>query len=55
MATGIFTKIGDGLSPQTAYRPDFETGPGGPLGYNPIKWELTGETALTMTIRYQTQ
>jgi hypothetical protein len=55
MATGVFNKQGDGLSPQTPIEPDFTSGPGGPLGYIPVMWEQIGETALTMTVRYQTQ
>jgi hypothetical protein len=56
MEIGTFQKQGDGLSQETAFRPDFETGPGGPLGYTPVMWEsVGGETATTMTVRYQTQ
>ena len=55
METGTFQKIGSGDSVLDAIRPDFESGPGGPLGYTPVMWESTGETATTMTVRYQTQ
>ena len=54
--TGTFQKQGDGLTMETAFRPDFETGPDGPLGYTPVMWEInSGETATTMTVNYQTQ
>ena len=53
METGTFQKTGSGDSTQDAIRPDFESAPGGPLGYTPVMWESTGETATTMTVRYQ--
>jgi len=54
MEIGTFQKQGDGLSQETAFRPDFESAPGGPLGYEPVMWEsVGGETATTMTVRYQ--
>ena len=55
METGTFQKTGAGtqLDP---IRPDFETAPGGPLGYTQVMWEsVGGETATTMTVKYQTQ
>ena len=53
METGTFQKTGSGDSTHDAIRPDFESAPGGPLGYTPVMWESTGETATTMTVRYQ--
>jgi len=54
--TGTFQKTGSGETQEDPIRPDFETGPGGPLGYTPVMWEsVGGETATTMTVRYQTQ
>ena len=53
METGTFQKKGAGTQ-QDPIQPDFETGPGGPLGYTPVMWEsVGGETATTMTVRYQ--
>jgi hypothetical protein len=54
METGTFQKKGDGTQ-EDPIQPDFESAPGGPLGYTPVMWESTGETATTMTVRYQTQ
>ena len=48
METGTFQKIGSGDSVLDAIRPDFSI-----LGYTPVMWESTGETATTMTVRYQ--
>ena len=54
MEIGTFQKTGTGESPEDPIRPDFESGPGGPLGYTPVMWEsVGGETATTMTVRYQ--
>ena len=55
METGTFQKKGAGTQ-EDPIRPDFETTPGGPLGYQPVMWEsVGGETATTMTVRYQSQ
>jgi hypothetical protein len=53
--TGTFQKQGDGLTMETAFRPDFESAPGGPLGYTPVIWQSVGETDTTMTVEYQAQ
>jgi hypothetical protein len=50
MITGTFPKIGTGVSPQDAKRPDFTS-----LGFSPQIWELISETGSTMTVSYQTQ
>ena len=59
METGTFPKItenpdseGNALGSQmNPIRPDFSS-----LGYQPVMWEsVGGETATTMTVRYQTQ
>ena len=50
METGTFQKTGTGESQEDPIRPDFSI-----LGYTPVMWESTGETATTMTVRYQTQ
>ena len=56
METGTFQKIGSGISPMDdPIRPDWESGPSGPLGYTPVMWESASETATTMTVRYATQ
>lgn len=56
METGTFQKIGTGISPMDdPIRPDFESAPGGPLGYTPVIWQSVGETATTMTVEYQAQ
>jgi hypothetical protein len=53
METGTFQKKGAGTQ-EDPIRPDFESAPGGPLGYTPVMWEsVGGETATTMTVRYQ--
>ena len=53
METGTFQKKGAGTQ-EDPIQPDFETAPGGPLGYQPVMWEsVGGETATTMTVRYQ--
>ena len=55
MEIGTFQKQGEG-SQLDPIRPDFETAPGGPLGYQPSMWEsVGGETPTTMTVRYQSQ
>ena len=55
METGTFQKKGAGTQ-EDPIQPDFETAPGGPLGYQPVMWEsVGGETATTMTVRYHTQ
>ena len=56
MEIGTFQKTGSGESQEDPIRPDFESAPGGPLGYTPVMWEsVGGETATTMTVRYQSQ
>ena len=55
MEIGTFTKTGSGVTPQDGIRPDFESAPGGPLGYTPVMWQSVGETDTTMTVSYQTQ
>ena len=56
MEIGTFQKTGSGTSPMDdPIRPDWESGPSGPLGYTPVMWESTGETSTTMTVRYATQ
>ena len=56
MEIGTFQKTGTGETVGDPIRPDFESAPGGPLGYTPVMWEsVGGETATTMTVRYQTQ
>ena len=55
MEIGTFLKQGTG-SPTDPVRPNFESAPSGPLGYDPAIWEsMPGETDTTMTVRYQTQ
>ncbi len=36
-------------------RPDWDSGPSGPLGYTPVMWQSVGETDTTMTVEYQAQ
>jgi len=54
MVMGTFNKKGSGsfLDP---YSPDWTTAPGGPLGYVPTIWAVTGETVDTFTVLYLAQ
>ena len=48
MEIGTFPKIGTGESQEDPIRPDFSS-----LDGTVVMWESTGETATTMTVRYQ--
>lgn len=52
--TGTFGRKGNGTN-SNPYTADFTTGPDGPLGYNPSRWEALNITATEFEVRYQPQ
>ncbi len=54
MEIGTFQRKGDGTQ-EDPFMPDFESGPAGPLGYIPVRWETISLTSTEITVRYIAQ